>query len=189
VRLVVPHGGAAPAAVRCAECVADPSITNAVFLGAYRDSLREAVHLLKYRDRRALAFGLGLYGAHHVARGLLGDCDLVVPVPLTRGRLRDRGYNQAELIARGLGAAPGAPQVAEAVRRRRHPPPQTGLSARARRRNVRGSFQASHAVVRGRSVLLVDDVFTTGSTVRAAASALLEAGATRVHVFAAARTP
>ena len=119
--------------------------------------------------------------------GVLGDTafEAVVPVPLHRARRRRRGFNQAELLARGLARRLGAPvsDKLEAVRRTRD---QVELSAAERRANVAGAF-AARGGVRGR-ILLVDDVFTTGATSSACAQTLTHAGADEVHVISLCRT-
>jgi ComF family protein len=111
-------------------------------------------------------------------------CDLIVPVPLHRRRLQERGFNQALLLARGL---PGR-VLRHTLVRTRHTQPQTGLNPRARRENVRRAFAVrGPEAVHGQSVLLVDDVYTTGATVRECSRALLAAGAREVRVLTVAR--
>ncbi len=114
--------------------------------------------------------------------------DLVIPVPLHRSRLAERGYNQAWEIARQLARTLGHPADARILERTRATAAQAGLGAAARRRNVRDAFRARPAV-RGLRVALVDDVVTTGATVRAATLALRAAGAADVVVWAVARAP
>ena len=124
-----------------------------------------------------------------------GEAAVLVPVPLHRSRERERGFNQAELLACGLSAALAkshgeqAPSVEpHALRRTRATPPQTGLSLSARRENVRGVFAVPDtARVRDRAIVLVDDVMTTGATVSACAAALKGAGARGVAAFTLAR--
>ena len=113
--------------------------------------------------------------------------DLLVPGPLHRSRLIERGYNQALEIATPLAAALGLPLAPQLCTRVRHTPGQTGLSASARRRNLRGAF-AVRGTCAGMRIAIVDDVVTTGSTATALARALLAAGAARVEVWAVART-
>jgi ComF family protein len=113
--------------------------------------------------------------------------DLVLPVPLSKPRRRERGYNQAGLIARPLALALGLPYVPKALARCRDTRSQVGLSREQRRQNVNGVFQAGSEQVRDRRVLLIDDVATTGSTLSAAAGALLASGASQVYAFTAAR--
>ena len=99
--------------------------------------------------------------------------DLIVPIPLHPRRRRQRGYNQSELLARPLAQAVGVAYSATVLQRTRHTPPQVGLGPQARAANVRGAFTAAPDEVRGRAVILIDDVLTTGATMTAAAEALL----------------
>ena len=113
--------------------------------------------------------------------------DAVVPVPLHWRQRWQRGFNQSELLARGIARRRGVPVIA-ALRRVRHTATQTGLSNTSRRRNVAGAFEVRHRrPVAGKRILLVDDVMTTGSTVAACAAALRRAGALRVVVLTVAR--
>ena len=119
---------------------------------------------------------------------LLPDGVLLAPIPASRASLRARGMNPAAEIARSLAAELNLPLVRQALRRRRETPRQTTLGRYARRQVAACLFKAS-SVVRGRHVAVVDDVMTTGSTVQAAAVALLAAGAAGVTVLVVARTP
>lgn len=114
----------------------------------------------------------------------------IVPVPLSPRRRRERGYNQAEIVARALARAVRVPLSSRALVKTRESPPQSGLSAAARRRNARGAYRARlPSSLHGAHLLLVDDVFTTGATVEAASTALLEAGAGSVDVLTLSRVP
>ena len=143
-------------------------------------TLREIIHHLKYSDRVSLANPLG---------GILKKCldreaftgNLIVPVPLHRSRERIRGYNQAELIAARLGR----PLAARLIKRRKNTPSQTGLTRNQRKRNLAGAFEVLEDV-KG-TVILVDDVYTTGSTMNEIARALKRAVAERVEVLTVAR--
>lgn len=115
------------------------------------------------------------------------EADVLVTVPLHRGRLGQRGYNQALELARPLLRAWHLPLALHALQRLRATSAQSELTAAQRRRNLRGAFAADAESVRGKRVLLVDDVITTGSTAREAARTLLAAGASEVRVLAAAR--
>jgi ComF family protein len=155
----------------------------------FGDVVREALHALKFGGKRAMAVPLGDLLAEAGATLLpAGPADLLVPVPLHPRRQRERGFNQAALLAERVGRVWGRPVMASALVRTMATPPQTELSGEARRRNVRGAF----AVVRprqvaGRRVLLIDDVMTTGATVEACAAPLRGAGAAEVGVLTVAR--
>lgn len=157
--------------------------------GRYEGTLRECVHLLKFKDRRELGVALGFFMAEWLARELPGArYDALVPVPISRERLRERGFNQALDLARALGARAGMPVQARALRRAGGRPSQRTLSRAARRENVRGDFIVADArPVRGRRLLLVDDVYTTGATVAECARVLRRAGTASVDVFTLAR--
>jgi ComF family protein len=113
---------------------------------------------------------------------------VIVPMPLTSRRLRERGFNQAGQIARVVARSLRVPCAHGALERTRDAPPQSKLGRRARRANLRGAFRCRMRLD-GRRVALVDDVITTGATAHAAAQALLRAGASRVDIWAIARTP
>jgi len=146
-------------------------------------ALAEAIHRLKYDRREDLAPALGvLFEACAAPRS---DC--LAPIPLHPQRLRERGYDQARLLADAAAKRFRLP-VAPLLTRTRHTGQQVGRDRKARERNVRGAFAASeHA--RGLRVCLIDDVMTTGATAAAAAEALLLAGAARVEVRTLARAP
>ncbi len=163
----------------------DGACAGAVFGGA----LRHAIHLLKYRSRERLGLPLGAFLANRlVADGLLTDpdsVDLVAPVPVHPLRERERGYNQARLLAEPVAEMLGVPLLAGAIFVRvRRTERQVGLADKARRGNVTPDVFAVPDVstVAGKCVLLVDDVFTTGATVSACATVLKRAGAARVLV-------
>jgi ComF family protein len=124
-------------------------------------------------------------------RPLLGDLPaqaILVPVPLHRSRLWRRGFNQSVLVARELSKRTGVPVAADALKRVRATPPLKGLNMRQRRRTVAGAFRPNGNVdVRGRTIILVDDVMTTGSTANACARILKRAGAERVDLVSWAR--
>ena len=175
------------ATLRCPPCATTPPpFDYARAAGAYAGPLRDALHALKFGCNRALARPLGDLVLEHCG-GLLGPhVDAVIPVPLTRARERERGFNQAALLAAHLGAASGLPHKPRWLARRHGTRPQTELTADERRANVAGAFRASRRVA-GAHVLLVDDIFTTGATAAECARTLRAAGARAVGVVAVAR--
>ncbi|MBO2519383.1 MAG: hypothetical protein CW349_06775 [Firmicutes bacterium] len=178
--------------VHCQRCRLDPPpFRRARAVASYRGWIRAAIHRLKYRGEAELALPLGrLMGLLAREELLFLTVSLVVPVPLHPDRLASRGYNQSELLARPVAAAIGRPLAADVLRRRRPTLPQVGLDEAARRRNLKKAFVVTDGKrVRGRRILLVDDVLTTGATCREAARTLLEAGARRVEVLTLAVTP
>jgi ComF family protein len=171
----------------CAECTLDPPSFDAVRAGFwYEPPLDGLIQRLKYgADLR-----LGRALAQAMAQTVLppAEIDLLLPVPLARRRQRSRGFNQAALLAQGLGAAWSLPVRLEAVRRRRETPHQARLHASARRENLRGAFAVDRAqAIAGRRVGVVDDVLTTGATLNALAEVLLESGAAAVQGIVLAR--
>ena len=151
---------------------------------------RGIVWRAKYRGCARAMHLLGSVAAERVLPGLLafGPPAAIVPVPLPRRRHRERGYNQAQVAARALGAlVPGA-QVLGGLVRVRETPPQVGQGARARRSNLEGAFAWRGWPLSG-TVWLVDDVLTTGATLAAAARALQQGGAIRIEAVAATFAP
>jgi ComF family protein len=113
--------------------------------------------------------------------------DLVVPVPLSRKRYKERGYNQIALVAQPFSHQMGLAYSPKVLVREKHTISQVGLSALERKKNVEGAFWADSNLITGKSILLMDDVATTGSTLAAAASALVASGASRVYALTLAR--
>ena len=151
----------------------------------YEGRQRELIHLFKYARMRPLARELGAWLAHAYPR--LERFDALVPMPLHWWKRMQRGFNQSDLLARELSRRVGVP-VVRAARRCRRTAVQASLTPAQRRENVRGAFDVpAPERVRGLSLLLVDDVMTTGSTVNACAKALKQAGAARVCVLTVAR--
>jgi len=152
----------------------------------FEGPIRHALHKLKYRRNVALGDALAQHLAEYV--GTLGwPADLVVPVPLGKKRAKERGYNQVGLVAMPLAAVNRWRYAPRALARSRETRSQVGLTAAERRENVSGAFQAEAALVSGRTVLLMDDVATTGATLSACAAALLDAGARSVYALTLAR--
>lgn len=175
----------------CAACIADPpSFDRARAVMRYDEKSRGPILAFKHGDRLDLVPGFARW-LYRIGQPLLGDADLIVPVPLHSGRLWTRRYNQAAELSRALGKRTEKPVEPRALQRVRATPSQGAMpSAKARRRNMRGAFQVPdsyQAAIRGRRVLLIDDVLTTGATADACARVLKRAGAVKVHVLALAR--
>lgn len=175
----------------CGACARErPAFDRARAVMRYDDHSRGLILGFKHADRTE---GAPAYGAWLARAGqeLLGETELIVPVPLHWRRLFTRRYNQAALLAQALGRQAHLPVALDVLRRRRHTVSQGRLNVAARERNVAGVFAVSpakHALLRDRRVLLVDDVMTTGATVSACAKALRRAGAAAVDVLVLARS-
>jgi ComF family protein len=147
-------------------------------LGLFDDHYRAAIHAFKFHHR----LDAGEFLGSRLAAMVAGDprsrhIQIVVPVPLHPTRLRERGFNQSEMLARLVGAALNVPVEPRMLRRTRNTPTQTALDYESRRKNVAGAFRVGDAPIDGQNVLLVDDVSTTGATISECADALHEAGA------------
>lgn len=173
----------------CGACLTHPPFHTCRSAAVLGGPLQELIHRFKYGDKPHLGEPLGLLACQTLAefmREAAPDC--VVPVPLHKKRLRQRGYNQSQLIGEVLGRRLKVPQVVGNLRRLRWTESQTGLDAGDRATNVRGAFAVREpAALAGRRVLLVDDVLTTGSTMRACVDALREADVAVVAAVTVAR--
>jgi ComF family protein len=174
----------------------DPPFARAAAYGSYEGGLRELIHLLKFGGVRPAANVLGRMLAEALSSlesEFAASSLAVVPVPLHRTKLRQRGFNQAEMIAR-VALKIKSPDnrlhvCAGVLERKRETTSQIGLTRHQRRENLRGAFAVLQPeAVKGREVLVVDDVFTTGATASECARVLRRAGATKVWVATVART-
>jgi ComF family protein len=182
---------------RCALCQrVDPPFERAVAYGSYAGELRDLIHLLKFQQVRPAAKVLGRMLAEAVATlepAMPVGTIMVVPVPLHRRKQGQRGFNQAEIIAEAALNRLSRPKRFELARRvlvrQRETGSQIGLTRHQRRENLRGAFAVSDPTrILKRDILLIDDVFTTGTTASECALVLLRAGAARVWVATVART-
>ncbi len=180
----------------CLACLQkQPYFERAAAYGSYDGGLRELIHLLKYDHVRPAANLLGRMLAEvvaDIADAFGQQAPVIMPVPLHASKMRQRGFNQSELIARMmLKLRPAALDVklnTTALMRSRPTESQTGLTPPQRRENIRGAFKVVRGdQVSGRDILLIDDVFTTGTTASECARVLRRAGANRVFVATVAR--
>ncbi|QNM82681.1 ComF family protein [Sphingomonas sabuli] len=171
----------------CAACLAKPPRLDRIRAAvAYGDISSSIAMRLKYGRKIALARTMSRYMRPHLA-GLPDDA-VLVPIPLHRARLWSRSFNQSAFVARALARQTGLPVEVDALRRVRATPPLRGMGTRERRRTVAGAFRARPgADLRGRTIILVDDVYTSGSTANACARVLKRAGAARVDLVSWAR--
>ena len=169
-----------------------PEFERAVSFGEYKDGLRGLIHLLKYEGVRTVQAPLGAMLAETMSELLAGSRNgkpLLVSVPLHKNRRRSRGFNQAELIARAASKRLRRElELADVLVRQRETISQVGLSREERIQNMRDAFRVSDtARVKGRSVFVIDDVMTTGTTLSECARVLKQAGAERVWAATVAR--
>jgi ComF family protein len=170
---------------------AEPRFRRAVAFGAYEGALRDVIHLFKYQGARPAGKLLGRLLHQATAEMALPDSLIVIPVPLWTGKRQTRGFNQAEAIARAFLDFQSARSIqldTAILVRTRDTVSQTGLTRHQRRANVRGAFKVLRPErVKGRSILIVDDVMTTGTTAGECARVLRRAGAEEVFVATVAR--
>jgi len=151
----------------------------------FEDPIRKALHRLKYRRDVGLGDALAAHMVSYV-KGLGWRIDMIVPIPLGRQRYKERGYNQVGMIAKPLALALDIEFAPKALTRRKETRSQVGLSKQERQKNVEGAFRAGMRV-KGKTVLILDDVSTTGSTLSSGAEALFSSGAKDVYALTVAR--
>ena len=166
----------------CFDCSLQKHIfTEGRSLYVHKSPVLEAVYALKYHNRKIYAsFFAGELAEHYGSYLIRKRIDLIVPIPLHKRKQRQRGFNQAELVARELGRLAGIPVDTRSLKRIKDTDPQKNLNDKKRRHNIRGAFSVQGNVVIRKNVLLVDDIYTTGSTMDEAARVLLCAGAENV---------
>lgn len=174
----------------CGKCLKkSPVYDRALAAGIYSDNLRRAVHAFKYEGRTELAGPLASFMAANLSPPFYPPkADFIIPVPLHRKRLRERGFNQALLLARALFHDRTELIDCRILERSRWTEPQVNLKGTARRRNVRQAFTLNDAgKVKGKNVIIIDDVYTTGATVAECSRVFKRAGAAGVYVLTLAR--
>ena len=174
--------------VSAAAAANPPNYDRARAVAHYTGAMRQLIHTFKYADQHAprqlFKRWLQLAGNE-----LFKDCEFIIPVPLSRQKLRARRYNQAAILAKDLAPDVGLKFEPQILRRRKNTLSQVGLTRDQRRRNLQGAFevhQSKTAAIDGRSILLIDDVITTGTTVDTCARVLKHAGAARVDILSLA---
>ena len=170
----------------CGACATkEKYFTMARALGYYEGPLQEAIHRWKYQGRMSLTSFFGEWMAEALQRYWRpSSLDLLIPVPLHRQRLRERGFNQALLLAQELSQRTGILCHKRVLQKKKPTLPQVNLSGSEREKGVRGAFQIMEKEkLKGKSILLVDDVYTTGATVNECAKVLMAGGAERVDVL------
>ncbi|MBX9913604.1 MAG: ComF family protein [Pseudomonadaceae bacterium] len=182
------------AGLTCGACLKrPPSFTRVEAAWRYSFPLDALINRFKHQARWPLGRLLAELLSHHLQHAFsegLAKPDLLLAVPLSRQRLRQRGFNQAQMLANWLSHSLQLPQASELLVRRHDGPAQQLLSAAERKRNLRKAFTLTDpAAVQGRHIALIDDVLTTGATAEAIARLLGKAGASRVDVYCLARTP
>jgi ComF family protein len=170
----------------CGDCQTDPPpFARARAAALYDGPVAQAVTRFKFSRQMALLPVMQHWLQRPLCLELVAAADLLAPVPLHPKRIKHRGFNQSLFLAQGF---PGAAVAREALVRTRHTPPQLGLNPKERRDNVKRAFAVTDpAQVKGKTVLLIDDLYTTGSTVKECARVLRKAGASRVEVLTVAR--
>lgn len=169
--------------IKCSECTAHkPGFSSVENYGLYSDTLREAIHILKFSGFKRLAKPLGRF----LSELRIPEADGIVPVPLSKKSLRQRGFNQTLLLARVLSMACGIPVQMDVLHKKKDTLPQIGLGAKDRAANVKDAFEVN-ADITGLRLILLDDVMTTGATVRECSKALVKAGAKVVVAVTLAR--
>ena len=187
-RCALPFDYGAGEAVLCGRCLAEPPAYDRLRAAVAYGAISRAVALkLKYGGRPGVAETIARFLERHIEAG---EGQMLAPVPLHRWRIWRRGYNQAALIAGALARRTGLEARLDLVERVRATPPLRGMGPRARRDAVRGAFRVTERHrpdLRGRTIVLVDDVYTSGATANACARILKRAGAGRVNILCWAR--
>jgi len=174
----------------CGQCIkSKPFFDKARSIGKYDGTLRKAIHGFKYNEKSLLSEPLSQILAA-VGKEILEteNYDTIIPVPLHSKRLRQRGFNQAQVLAKKAGEIWGIRVDTRSLERKKWAPPQTLLTRKERHKNIKGTFYCRPERIRDKNLLLIDDVYTSGSTVSECAKVLKKNGALKVDVLTLART-
>jgi len=165
----------------CGECLAnEPAFSYARSFGLYEGVLKRAVSLLKFYGIKRLSRPL----SEVMLKMKIPESDVVIPVPLHDKRLKKREFNQSALIAKYLASSMGIKIILNGLVKVRDTMPQVGLSSHERKKNIRGAFAVkNNSLISGKDIVLVDDVVTTGATVRESSKVLKKAGARNIYVI------
>jgi ComF family protein len=174
----------------CDPCEAGENLFDkGLWVCGYNEAMRSAIHTLKYERKSRMARFLSDLMVSSIGEFMEeAKAEVLLPVPIHRKKLREREFNQASLLAKGIGKVYNIPVVEGCLVRDRETPPQSQLDREGRRSNVRGAFKVADAKkVSGKSVMLVDDIYTTGATANECCRVLIEAGVRSVYVLTLAR--
>lgn len=174
------------ASLTCGECINDePAFHSARNFGIYDGVLKKAINLFKYHRIKRLSKPL----SDIILELKLPRVDIIVPVSLHKNRLRKREFNQSAVLAKHIAETLGVPMVPDCLTKNRDTSPQVGLKAAERRKKIKKTFEIrSKELVEGKDIMLIDDVFTTGATVRECSKVLKKAGADKVYVITLAHS-
>ena len=174
----------------CDECaISPPRYGKLRAIAFYHKSLQQAIQLFKFEKKRGFAQHLiQLINAHIPSDCNVASYDFVLPIPIHKKRLRERGFNQAALLADGIAKAEDIPVLADTLVRKRYTAAQSSLDREARQQNIFGAFEVRNPdLIRGKRLLIIDDVFTTGATIREAVSELWTADPAEIDILTLAR--
>ena len=175
----------------CDTCAtAPPRYGQLRTIALYQTTLQQAIHLFKFEKKKVFAQHLiQLINTHLPVDCGVATYDFILPIPIHKKRLRERGFNQATLLADGIAKAAGVPVLTNTLVRKRHTVAQSSLDRETRQQNIVGAFDVLEPdTIRGKRLLVIDDVFTTGATIREAVSELWTADPAEIDVLTLART-
>ncbi|MDE0484928.1 MAG: ComF family protein [Candidatus Poribacteria bacterium] len=175
---------------KCDACATTPPPYGKLrTIAFYESALQQAIHLFKFEKRTSLAKPLAQLTMDYIPDDCdITDYDFILPIPIHKKRLRERGFNQATLLANGIAKNVGIQVVTDALVRHRNTSPQSSLDREARQTNIVGAFELQKKeIVRNKRILVLDDVFTTGATVREAVKVLWDVDPIEVDVLTLAR--